>query len=125
MSNFALRFKDSDKTNCFMQFINSAKSNPYILYDSTRRNSLFIKVRKFNYDISLIKEQCYTDSIALLCLACMKCGIPEHYFFAEGKCCDEENVIGVLLNTKEFDIVCSDYVIGDIFSNGEVVKIIE
>lgn len=125
MNNFALRFKDFNKKNCFIQFINSAKLNPYILYDSTRRNSLFIKVRKFNYDISLINEQCYTDDIALLCLACMKCGIQEHYFFTEGKCCDENNIMGVLLNTKEFDVICSNYVTGDIFSDGETVKIIE
>lgn len=119
--DYALRLKDEELQEKFMKFMDDARKHPLIGVDSNNRNSLFIHLRKIDFDLSRITQQCYTDETALICVACMHCGMPPEWFFRAGRCLDETNLITGLLITNQFNMV-TECRSGDISIYGKYVE---
>lgn len=99
-----IRFKDpvmAEKVAACMEW---AADNMYIGYDQNQRNTLLTKARKYNYDVSKVKEPCETDCSALVSVACMYAGIPESALTLHGNCAHTRNLRQMLKATGEVEI---------------------
>ena len=101
---YVIRFKDTKMANRFADAMEMAAKNDNIGYDQNQRNTLLTKARKFNYDISKVKEPCETDCSALVSVACMYAGIPESALTLQGNCAHTRNIRAMLKATGEVDI---------------------
>ena len=81
-----------------------AAANIYIGYDQNQRNTLLTKARKFNYDVSKVKEPCETDCSALVSVACMYAGIPESALTYNGNCLTTRTLRAGLKATGEVSL---------------------
>lgn len=99
-----IRFKDESMANKLADCMEMAAGNIYIGYDQNQRNTLLTKARKYNYDISKVKEPCETDCSALVSVACMYAGVPESMLTLNGNCAHTRNLRPMLKATGEVDI---------------------
>jgi hypothetical protein len=81
-----------------------AADNNNIGYDQNQRNTLLSKARKYNYNVSKVKEPCETDCSALVCVACMYAGVPESALTLNGNCATTRTLKAALKSTGEVDI---------------------
>lgn len=99
-----IRFTDEAMANRLADCMEMAAANIYIGYDQNQRNTLLTKARKYNYDISKVKEPCETDCSALVSVACMYAGVPESMLTLNGNCAHTRNIRPMLKATGEVDI---------------------
>lgn len=104
---YVIRFKDPVMANKFADCMVWAAENNNIGYDQNQRNTLLAKARKFNYDVSKVKEPCETDCSALVSVACMYAGIPESALTLQGNCAHTRNLRQMLKATGKVDIFSS------------------
>lgn len=102
--NVMIRFIDINMANRFADDMEAAAHNDYIGYDQNQRNSLLAKARKYNYDISKVKEPCECDCSSLVAVACMYAGIPESALTLNGNCAHTRNLRAMLKATGEVEI---------------------
>lgn len=102
--NVMIRFIDINMANRFADDMEMAANNDYIGYDQNQRNSLLIKARKYNYNISRITEPCECDCSSLVAVACMYAGIPESALTLNGNCAHTRNLRAMLKATGEVEI---------------------
>ena len=102
--NVMIRFKDPIMANRFADDMEMAANNDYIGYDQNQRNSLLIKARKYNYNISRITEPCECDCSSLVAVACMYAGIPESSLTLNGNCAHTRNLKSMLKATGKVDV---------------------
>ena len=101
---FVIRFKDPVMAERLANCMEWAADNMYIGYDQNQRNTLLTKARKYNYDVSKVKEPCETDCSALVSVACMYAGIPESALTLYGNCAHTRNLRQMLKATGEVDV---------------------
>lgn len=99
-----IRFKDEKMANRLADCMVKAANNIYIGYDQNQRNTLLTKARKYNFDVSKVKEPCETDCSALVAVACMYAGIPESMLTLNGNCAHTRNLKMMLKATGEVDV---------------------
>ena len=99
-----IRFKDLCMAEKVAKCMEMAANNEHIGYDQNQRNTLLVKARKFNYDVSRIVEDCETDCSALVSVACMYAGIPESALTLNGNCATTRTLRGILKATGEVEI---------------------
>jgi hypothetical protein len=99
-----IRFRDESMANKLADCMEMAAANIYIGYDQSQRNTLLNKARKYNYNISKVKEPCETDCSALVSVACMYAGVPESMLTLNGNCAHTRNLRPMLKATGEVDI---------------------
>ena len=104
---YVIRFKDRNMANRFADDMEWAANNNYIGYDQNLRNTLLAKARKYNYDVSKVKEPCECDCSSLVAVACMYAGIPESALTLSGNCAHTRNLRAMLKATGEVDIFSS------------------
>lgn len=102
--NVMIRFIDINMANRFADDMEAAAHNDYIGYDQNQRNSLLAKARKYNYDISKVKEPCECDCSSLVAVACMYAGIPESALTLNGNCATTRNLKQMLKASGEVEI---------------------
>lgn len=102
--NVMIRFIDINMANRFADDMEMAANNDYIGYDQNQRNSLLIKARKYNYNISRITEPCECDCSSLVAVACMYAGIPESALTLNGNCAHTRNLRAMLKATGKVEI---------------------
>lgn len=102
--NVMIRFNDSVMANKVADCMEMAAANIYIGYDQNQRNTLLTKARKFNYDVSKVKEPCETDCSALVSVACMYAGIPESALTYNGNCLTTRTLRAGLKATGEVSV---------------------
>lgn len=102
--NVMIRFVDINMANRFADDMEMAANNDYIGYDQNQRNSLLIKARKYNYNISRITEPCECDCSSLVAVACMYAGVPESALTLNGNCAHTRNLRAMLKATGEVEI---------------------
>jgi len=81
-----------------------ACDNNFLGYDQNQRNSLLVKARKYNYNVSKVTEPCETDCSALVSVACMYAGIPESTLTLHGNCATTRTLRQILKSTGEVEI---------------------
>lgn len=101
---FVIRFTDPVMANKVADCMEMAAKNDFIGYDQNQRNTLLTKARKYNYDVSKVKEPCETDCSALVAVACMYAGIPESALTLQGNCAHTRNIRQMLKSTGEVEI---------------------
>lgn len=99
-----IRFKDRGMADRLADCMEWAADNMYIGYDQNQRNTLLIKARKYNYDVSKVKEPCECDCSSLVSVACMYAGIPESALTLHGNCAHTRNLRQMLKATGEVEI---------------------
>lgn len=99
-----IRFRDANMANRLADCMEMAAANNNIGYDQNQRNTLLIKARKYNYDVSKVKEPCETDCSALVSVACMYAGIPESALTLNGNCAHTRNLRAMLKATGEVEV---------------------
>ena len=99
-----IRFTDPAMANKVADCMEMAAKNDLIGYDQNQRNTLLAKARKYNYDVSKVKEPCETDCSALVAVACMYAGIPESALTLQGNCAHTRNIRQMLKSTGEVEI---------------------
>ena len=99
-----IRFEDPGMREKLARCMESAAGNDHIGYDQNQRNTLLAKARKYNYDVSRVKEDCETDCSALVSVACMYAGIPESTLTYKGNCATTRTLRGILKATGEVEI---------------------
>lgn len=99
-----IRFKDLCMAEKVAKCMEMAANNEHIGYDQNQRNTLLVKARKFNYDVSRIVEDCETDCSALVSVACMYAGIPESLLTLRGNCATTRTLKQILKASGEVDI---------------------
>ena len=102
--NVMIRFKDPAMAEKVAQDMEWAAANNNIGYDQNQRNTLLNKSRKFNYDVSKVKEPCETDCSALVSVACMYAGIPESALTYKGNCATTRTLKNLLRATGQVEI---------------------
>jgi len=102
--NCVIRFTDASMREKIAKCMEDAASNQHIGYDQNQRNTLLTKARKYNYDVSKVKEDCETDCSALVSVACMYAGIPESALTLNGNCATTRTLRGILKATGEVEI---------------------
>lgn len=102
--NVMIRFIDINMANRFADDMEMAANNDYIGYDQNQRNSLLVKARKYNYNLSRITEPCECDCSSLVAVACMYAGIPESALTLNGNCAHTRNLRAMLKATGEVEI---------------------
>lgn len=99
-----IRFIDADMREKVARCMEMAAANDNIGYDQSQRNTLLKLARKYNYDVSKVKEKCETDCSALVSVACMYAGIPESALTLNGNCATTRTLKTILRGTGEVDI---------------------
>jgi len=102
--NVMIRFNDPVMANKVADCMEMAAANIYIGYDQNQRNTLLTKARRFNYDVSKVKEPCETDCSALVSVACMYAGIPESALTYNGNCLTTRTLRAGLKATGEVSV---------------------
>lgn len=102
--NVMIRFKDPVIANKVAECMEMACANNFIGYDQNQRNSLLVKARKYNYNVSKVTEPCETDCSALVSVACMYAGIPESTLTLHGNCATTRTLRQILKSTGEVEI---------------------
>lgn len=102
--NVMIRFIDINMANRFADDMEMAANNDYIGYDQNQRNSLLVKARKYNYNLSKITEPCECDCSSLVAVACMYAGIPESALTLNGNCAHTRNLRAMLKATGKVEI---------------------
>lgn len=101
---YVIRFKEKAMAEKVAECMEKAAANIYIGYDQNQRNTLLNKARKYNFDVSKVKEPCETDCSALVSVACMYAGIPESALTLYGNCAHTRNLRQMLKATGEVDV---------------------
>lgn len=105
-----IRFTDAKMRERVAECMEKAAANDNIGYDQIRRNTLLNCARRFDYDVSKVKEKCATDCSALVSLACIYAGIPENKLVQCGNSATTRTLRQALKATGEVDIYStSDY----------------
>lgn len=99
-----IRFIDADMREKVAWCMEEAAKNNHIGYDQNQRNTLLNKARRYNYDVSKVKEDCETDCSALVSVACMFAGIPESTLTLNGNCATTRTLRSILKSTGEVEI---------------------
>lgn len=99
-----IRFADPVMREKIAVCMEMAADNNNIGYDQNQRNTLLSKARKYNYNVSKVKEPCETDCSALVCVACMYAGVPESALTLNGNCATTRTLKAALKSTGEVDI---------------------
>ena len=99
-----IRFEDPQMREKIAKCMEMAAANNHIGYDQGQRNTLLNKARKYNYDVSKVKEDCETDCSALVSLACMYAGIPESALTLNGNSATTRTLKNCLKATGEVEI---------------------
>ena len=102
--NVMIRFNDPVMASKVADCMEMAAANIYIGYDQNQRNTLLTKARKFNYDVSKVKEPCETDCSALVSVACMYAGISESALTYNGNCLTTRTLRAGLKATGEVSV---------------------
>lgn len=102
--NCVIRFNDASMREKIARCMENAANNDHIGYDQNQRNTLLTKARKYNYDVSKVKEDCETDCSALVSVACMYAGIPESALTLKGNCATTRTLRPILKATGEVEI---------------------
>lgn len=102
--NCVIRFNDASMREKIARCMENAANNNHIGYDQNQRNTLLTKARKYNYDVSKVKEDCETDCSALVSVACMYAGIPESALTLKGNCATTRTLRPILKATGEVEI---------------------
>ena len=102
--NVMIRFNDPVMASKVADCMEMAAANIYIGYDQNQRNTLLTKARKYNYDVSKVKEPCETDCSALVSVACMYAGIPESALTYNGNCLTTRTLRAGLKATGEVSV---------------------
>lgn len=102
--NVMIRFNDPVMANKVADCMEMAAANIYIGYDQNQRNTLLTKARKYNYDVSKVKEPCETDCSALVSVSCMYAGIPESALTYNGNCLTTRTLRAGLKATGEVSV---------------------
>lgn len=102
--NVMIRFNDPVMASKVADCMEMAAYNIYIGYDQNQRNTLLTKARRFNYDVSKVKEPCETDCSALVSVACMYAGIPESALTYNGNCLTTRTLRAGLKATGEVSV---------------------
>lgn len=102
--NCVIRFNDASMREKIARCMENAAKNNHIGYDQNQRNTLLTKARKYNYDVSKVKEDCETDCSALVSVACMYAGIPESALTLKGNCATTRTLRPILKATGEVEI---------------------
>ena len=105
--NVLIRFIDKSMASRFADDMEMAAANDYIGYDQNQRNTLLVKARKYNYNLSRIQEPCECDCSSLVAVACMYAGIPESALTLNGNCAHTRNLRPMLKATGEVEIYTS------------------
>lgn len=99
-----IRFTNAVMREKVARCMEMAADNNNIGYDQNQRNTLLNLARKYNYDVSKVKEPCETDCSALVSVACMYAGIPESYLTYQGNCATTRTLKHILRATGEVDV---------------------
>ena len=99
-----IRFTDKKMADKLAEAMEMAAANDNVGYDQNQRNTLLIKARKYNYNISKVMEPCETDCSALVSVACMYAGIPESTLTLHGNCATTRTLRQILKSTGEVEI---------------------
>lgn len=102
--NCMIRFNDPVMANKLADCMEMAANNDNIGYDQSQRNTLLLKSRKYNYNVSRVIEPCETDCSALVSVACMYAGIPESALTYKGNCATTRTLRAMLKATGEVSV---------------------
>lgn len=91
-----LRAKDPAVAEKLAAAMKAACANPYIGYDQSNRESLYIEAQKVGFDISKVKTPCETDCSALVRVCLAYAGIKVGIF-------NTATEVSIIMKTGKFD----------------------
>lgn len=88
MNTIIIRCVDDEQKEKVAKAYEMLVSSPNVELTTVDDNLAFIKLRKVDYEPSLLHERVFVDDLRLVALSLMRVGYPETLFFDEGKMID-------------------------------------